>query len=300
MTVAWLFPGQGAETARMGLAVADAYPEAAALLDHASRVLDRDVRLLLARGGRALEQTEILQPVLTAVSLGAAAALSASGLAPAIVAGHSLGEVAALAVAGLLTPEGAIELAAERGRLMAEATARAPGGMIAVTGAAARDAAFACGGAAGTIAVAAQNAPEEWVLSGDDAALRAVVASVPCTRLRVAGPWHSPAMAPAAAALRDAVGRWGRYPARVHLVLSTTGELAPELDPIVLVAESLMRPLRWTLALSTLAARQVDTIVTCGPGKVLASLCRRTLGAGVRVLASDTPADIAGVRKALA
>lgn len=257
------------------------------LLHHAARVLDVDVERLLARGGRTLERTEILQPVMTAVSLGAGEALRAAGCAPDFVAGHSLGEIAAWATAGALTPVDAISLAAERGRLMAEAATATPGGLVALSGCeeAAVEAALERGRGRGMVALAARNAPDEWVLSGDERALSAVSG----TRLRVAGPWHSPAMQRAATRLRDYARHLPRRALDIPLVLGATGQLTSEsADLPELVAESLVRPVQWTAVMATLRARGVRAVVTCGPGKVLASLCRRNLGPEVRTLGTET------------
>lgn len=54
-----------------------------------------------------------------------------------------------------------------------------------------------------------------------------------------------------------------------------------------------MRPVRFAAALACLHARGADTFVTVGPGAVLRGLVRRNLGAGARVLTTETPANLA-------
>jgi [acyl-carrier-protein] S-malonyltransferase len=295
VTVAWLFAGQGAQTPRMGLALAARFPAARALLDRASELLDVDVVRLLTRGGKSLERTDVLQPVMTAVTLGASEALRACGCAPDLVAGHSLGEIAACAAAGALKPADAISLARERGRGMAEAATLTPGGLLALTGCdeACVDAALERGRARGMIVLGAHNAPDEWVLSGEESAVRAVAETTPSTRLRVSGPWHSPAMELAAARLRDRARNVQARAFDVPLVLGMTGDVAPQsADLAELVAAALLRPVAWTRVMATLRARGVHKVVTCGPGKVLASLSRRNLGPTLRTLGTETPDEI--------
>jgi [acyl-carrier-protein] S-malonyltransferase len=285
----------------MGLELADRCPAAARLLDHASNALDLDVRLLLTRGGRALDRSEILQPVLTAVSLGAALALQAAGLEPDRVAGHSLGELAAWSAAGALTAEDAITLAIERGRRMAEAAATAPGAMLALSGSSEADVAWALarGRQAGALVLAAHNAPDEWILAGDEAALRLVETAATTVRLRVSGPWHSPAMAAAAASLRQAAMRVPLCPMRVPLVSSVSGELEDDCRRLPeLLAMQLVTPVQWAQVMQALRPA-VSHLVTCGPGKVLRSLARRNLGHAVQVLGTETPADLDCTRTAL-
>jgi [acyl-carrier-protein] S-malonyltransferase len=295
VTTAWLFAGQGAEEPRMGLALAARSPAARALLECASRHVNLDVPRLLARGGAQLERTEILQPISIAVSLGAALALVAGGATPDLVAGHSLGELAAWSAAGALAPEDAIALAAARGRLMAEAAIASPGGMLALGGTteAEVERALARGRAHGWIVLASQNAPDEWVLSGEESALRAVESSTPCARLRVAGPWHSPAMHAAATRLEELASSVPVSSLAVPLVAGADGDLAVDARQLAArLGEQLERPLRWVAVMQTLRDRGVTRVVTCGPGKVLGSLVRRNLGPAVRVLGTDDPPAI--------
>src|SRR5262249_40766986 len=86
---ALLFPGPGMDAPCMGLALAEHDPLARALFACASEEAGLDVARLVARGGPGLARTEVLQPALTAVALGAARAVRASGVAVDFVLGHS-------------------------------------------------------------------------------------------------------------------------------------------------------------------------------------------------------------------
>jgi [acyl-carrier-protein] S-malonyltransferase len=284
----------------MGLALAAAHPEARALLEEAGAQVGREALALLARGDRALERTEVLQPILTAVSLGAAAALGAGRPRPACVAGHSLGELAAWAAAGGIAPVTAIRLAAQRGAAMAAAAAEHPGGMVAVLAdeATAR-AALALGQQHGTVALAAHNAASEWVLAGDRAALSAIARRFPVRRLAAAGPWHSPLVSPAQAAFAAAVRAAPQGPCAVVLIANRTGEPAAGEDLPRLIGEQLVLPVAWAHTLRTLADRGITHFVTVGPGDVLRGLLRKNLGPGVQVLGTETPEEVAHTRQAL-
>jgi [acyl-carrier-protein] S-malonyltransferase len=295
VTTAWLFPGQGAVEPRMGLALAACSEPAAALLEVASECVGRDVRKLLARGGPDLDRSEILQPVLTAVSLGAAATLLARGSKPALVAGHSLGELAAWSACGVIDARDAIRLAATRGQLMVDCAKQVPGGMIALVGSSQDDVATALdqGAREGMIVVAGHNAPDEWVLAGDEPSLRAVLSRVRCVRLRVEGPWHSPRMASAALRLREVASQLSTAPLSFPMVTGTTGQLVEGANEFArATGDLLVLPLKWVEVMATLRAQGVTEIVTCGPGKVLRSLIRRNLGADVRVVSTDHPAEM--------
>jgi len=303
VTTALLFAGQGVPPPWVARELLDTGP-ARALLAAASEATGADVARLVARGGRALERPEILQPALVAVCLAVDALLEEAGVRPDLVLGHSLGELSAWAASGAIDRAAAVAAAALRGRLMAREAAARPGGMLALRGAdqAACEEALAAGAAAGAISLAAENAPDEWVLAGDDAALAAAAAAarVPSVRLPVAGPWHSPAMAGAEAELAAALAALPRRPSRALLVSGRDGRAiaAGDAEVPALLAGQLTRPNRFAPALRQLAACGASRLVAVGPGKLLRSLVRRTLGPSIEVDVADGPAAIARLRGA--
>ncbi|MFH2006124.1 MAG: ACP S-malonyltransferase [bacterium] len=284
MIVAFLFPGQGMEEPRMGLALAERRPAARALLERASAAAGVDVERLLYRGGTALERTEVLQPALTAVSLGVWEALRDGGCRPDFVAGHSLGEVAAWAAAGGVSAGQAVELAAARGALMAQESARRPGRMLAVFGAEpVLQEALAHARGLGAVALAAHNGPQEWVLSGAGEALESVNARYASRFLPVSGAWHGPSMAGAVEPLRSALEAAARPAEASRFVSNRDGTVAgPEAIP-ALLAEQLVRTVQWAAVLRALVEYGATDLVTVGPGRVLRGLVRKNLGDRLRV-----------------
>jgi [acyl-carrier-protein] S-malonyltransferase len=311
--VALLFPGQGVKGVLGALEAAAESARGRALLDVAAAAsgVRVPVARLFERGGRELERTEVLQPVLTAIALFVHGELRAAGCKADVVAGHSLGEIAAAAAAGWLTPEGAVEIAALRGRLMAREAARRPGGLLALRRGDEESVkrALEIGRASGAIAVGAVNAPDEVVLTGDLAALRAVAAALPSTRVPVAGPWHSDAMTGAVEDLRTALrgalcsgptGE-GERDLQVAFVGNRDGSIVT--DGLTLVdhlAEQIALPVQWTRALDTLARLRVTDYVTVGPGATLRGLLyKHAGGAPPRVHSTDDARDIAKTQNAL-
>jgi [acyl-carrier-protein] S-malonyltransferase len=284
MTTALLFAGHGIDPPWIDPALLDR-ETAQPLLAAAAEATGADVARLLGRGGRELAQPPIQQPAFVAACLCIAAELAAVGVVPAMVCGHSLGEIAAWAASGCVAPTDAIAAAAVRGRLMAREASRYPGGMAAVRGGEAElRRALEVGRAHGALVVAAENAPDEHVVSGDEPAIAAVVAAVPSTRLAVAGAWHSPAMAGAVDELARALAAVPPQPPHAALVCNHTGGVAAPYALPALLAGQLVHPIRWVIALHTLRAQGATRFVIAGPGKLLRSLIRRTLG--------DVPVDI--------
>lgn len=139
MTIAFVFPGQGAQTIGMGKALADAYPAARAVFDEVDEALGEPLSTLIWDGDiEQLTLTQNAQPALMATSMAAMRALEAEGVSitekAAFVAGHSLGEYSALAAAGALSVSDTARLLRIRGQAMQSAVPVGQGAMAAILG----------------------------------------------------------------------------------------------------------------------------------------------------------------------
>ncbi len=131
MKLAVLYAGQGAQHPGMGKEFYEGSPAFRAAFDSAE--LDFDLhRVCFEDPDGLLNQTEYTQPCMVAFACGVTAVLAQQGVKPAYVAGLSLGEYSALEAAGVFTAKQAIELAAYRGKAMAEAAKGIDCGMTAV------------------------------------------------------------------------------------------------------------------------------------------------------------------------
>lgn len=264
---ALLFPGQGSQTSDMEALVAARRPD---LLELARRLVGSDP---FERVG---ESTRFAQPAIYCASI---ASWQAAGRpAAAMVAGHSLGELAALVAGGALDAEDGLALAVVRGRLMDEAAAESPGGMLAALGEGEVDVPALA--ASLGLAVANENAPGQLVLSGPDEALSEArrqlrAAGLKAIRLPVAGAFHSPAMAGAAERFRAVLDDI-EFAAPALPVYSSV-EAAPFVDPRAGLAAALTRPVRWQLTLRRLREAGAGRFLEAGPGDVLTGLVRRSL-----------------------
>lgn len=203
-----------------------------------------------------LFRTEVMQPVLVAASLVAFERLT---VPIGAVAGHSLGELAAWSAAGGIAAEDAVRLARARGLAMAAAAKRHPGGLVVVRGPRPPDG----------VVIAAHNAPDTWVISGDLTTIRRHGRPLP-----VSGPWHHPAMAEAADAFGAALAALRPSPLARVFVSNRTGAAATGQDIPRLLLEQLVHPVLWVDCMATLAELGVREVYLCGPGKELASLAR--------------------------
>ncbi|HET9233005.1 MAG TPA: ACP S-malonyltransferase, partial [Candidatus Eisenbacteria bacterium] len=202
----FLFPGQGSQFVGMGAALARAFPEAAATFAEANEALGFDLAHLCFEGPETeLVKTKNAQPAILTHSVAALRVLRARGVEPRAAAGHSLGEYSAYVAAGSLSLADAARLVRRRGELMYDAGLERPGTMAAVLGLDAEVvAALTSEITEGVVAPANFNSPGQVVVSGDPAAVEAMMAlarargakrAVP---LNVSGAFHSPLMANAA------------------------------------------------------------------------------------------------------
>lgn len=272
-STAFLFPGQGSQTAEMRDEVAAARPDLLAL---ACAVVGEDPF------ARVEDGTRFAQPAIYCASVVGFERLRDAGATAgaAAFAGHSLGEVAALVAAGALSAQDGLRLVATRGRLMQESGERAgDGSMLALLGKGAAEHAPAIAQAAG-LTLANDNAPNQVVLSGakdafaaaGEAAREQGLRAVP---LPVTGAFHSSAMAGARPELEAALAQVDFQAPAVTVVSSLT--TAPFDDVRARLADALTLPVRWRETLLALRAQGVERFVETGPGKVLTGLVRRTV-----------------------
>ena len=289
MSLALLFSPQGSQAVGMGKELADASPAARAAYAAADEALGWAVSAICWNGpGDRLNDTRQTQPCLVATSLACVAALreacsdAGTSLFPAFAAGHSVGEYAALAAAGVLSELDALRLVSLRGSLMAEAGVG--GGMVAVIGLDRRRIEETIGAIApiGSLIVANDNAPGQVVISGTSATLAAAerllrdAGAKRLIRLRVSGPFHSPAMAPVGEALERAFDTVAWSDADPPIVSNVTGEPVHEATSIrALLARQVSSPVEWVASVERMVAQGVDTFVECGPGAALSGMVRR-------------------------
>lgn len=284
MRLAFLFPGQGAQSVGMGRALAEAHPEAADAFATADRVLGYPLSAICWNGpAEELKKSVHTQPALLTHSVAAWRLARAAGLAPAFTAGHSLGEYSACVAAGAMSFEDALRVTSRRGELMYAAGLERPGAMAAVLGLANEDVEAACaaGSAAGIVRAANLNAPGQIVISGEPAAVDAACEAAKAKgakraiRLEVSGAFHSPLMASAAAGLAEALDAIEIRDADCPVVsnawarpVRTAAEIRAALK------DQLLASVRWEESMRLLLDSGVEGFVELGTGKVLRGLLR--------------------------
>jgi len=301
MKIAFVFPGQGSQSAGM----LDAFGENAAVRDvltRAGAALDQDIAGLIATGpADALNLTTNTQPVmLTAGAAIYAAWQAAGGRTPDVMAGHSLGEYTALVAAGVLSLEDGVRLVRIRADAMQSAVPVGTGGMAAILGLDDDAVRQACQEAAqGEVVEAVNfNAPAQVVIAGHKAAVERACAAAKAAGakralpLPVSAPFHSSLLLPAADVLAAALAETPLAAPKVPVINNV--DVASPTDPAQ-IRDALVRqawhPVRWVETVHAMKAQGVTHIVECGPGKVLAGLVKRIDG-DLTALAITDPASL--------
>ncbi|MGN9808925.1 acyltransferase domain-containing protein [Micromonospora sp. BQ11] len=250
-----------------------------------------------------IKDTARTQPLLVAAALLAAEHLPMYDVP--LTAGHSVGELGAAALAGVLPAEAAITLAGVRGREMAAACALEPTGMAAVLGGEPDEvlAAIETHG----LYPANRNGAGQIVAAGTLDGLDKLAAEPPArariTRLKVAGAFHTPYMAPAEAALAGvAAGITPTDPTRILLSNLDGSAVNHGREMVQRLVRQVTAPVRWDLCMKTLADLGVTGVIELPPAGTLAGLVKRELkSTGVpEIVTLNTPDDLPAARDLIA
>jgi [acyl-carrier-protein] S-malonyltransferase len=290
MKTAFLFPGQGAQSVGMGVALAEALPAARELFDRARAILGYDLLQLCAEGpAERLDATEFSQPALFVCSLAAVekARKEHAGLVEEVViaAGLSLGEYSALTFAGAMDFETGLRLVQERGRAMQAASDLTPSGMVSVLGLDTDKVQELVQQARGSDVLQVANllCRGNIVVSGSQEACQRVAematqaGAMKVIPLAVAGAFHTPLMQPAYDRLSAAVGKAEIHAPRIPVISNV--DAAPHDDPDEirqLLVRQLISPVLWEKSMQRLITEEgVQRCFEVGPGRVLTGLLKR-------------------------
>jgi [acyl-carrier-protein] S-malonyltransferase len=275
-----LFPGQGVDAHAVHAALADA-----PLIDDAAEELGFDLQAAVARHldrARPVLPTLLAQPGLFVAGLASHRRARDAGETFGLYAGHSIGEYAALVAAGALSARDGLRLVCVRARAMKDAARASHGGMAAVKGVSGEDLEEVCL-VTGAV-VANDNSPEQRVIAGPEDALaeaarRIREAGGRCLLLAVEGAFHSPAMAPAAERLRDALDHTSIALPAAPVVSNVTARpyRAPGEIRRLLVRQ-LTERVRFRESLEWMASAGATSFHDLGPGRVVGKLAEATAG----------------------
>eukprot|EP00892_Ulva_mutabilis_P010549 jgi/Ulvmu1/7867/UM004_0098.1 len=292
-SVAFLFPGQGAQTVGMAKELCDECAPAKELFDKASEILGYDLLAVCAEGPKdKLDSTVVSQPAIYVSSMAALEKLKQDR--PEVVesanaaAGLSLGEYTALAFAGAMTFEDGLALVKLRGESMQAAADAADSSMVSVIGLDSGKVQEVCDAVnervgAGSVQIANFLCPGNYVISGSSEGCK-VVAEIAkpefkarmTVPLAVAGAFHTDYMAPAVDKLKEALANTPITTPRIPVVSNVDAQ--PHSDPDTIkdiLARQVTSPVQWETSLKTMLDKGLAQSYEIGPNKVIAGIMKR-------------------------
>ncbi len=264
------------------------------------------IRCGTTAGTEEIRDTAVAQPLLLAAAIAAAEALaggpSQTARLAGAAAGHSVGELAAGVIAGTISAEDAMRLVRVRGQAMAQASAAEPTGMTAVLGG--DEAAVLAAIEAHGLTPANVNGAGQIVAAGTLDQLAAFAADPPAgARLRplsVAGAFHTPHMAPAVAALREAAAGLAVADPALTLLSNRDGQVVRTgRDWLERVITQVSAPVRWDKCMQAMTGLGVTALIELPPAGTLTALARRAV-LGLQLAALKTPDDLDTARTLIA
>ncbi len=283
MTIAFLFPGQGAQ--REGLLhQLPEHAEVTRTIQEASDVLGVDIAAL--DNAEALRSTAAVQPALLIAGVATARALIAEPVQPVAVAGMSIGAFGAAVACDTLSFADALPLVRLRGELMQE-TFPSGFGLAAIDGLdedLVEGITEAIRTAELPVYVSNINAPRQIVVAGSDAALDAVIAQARqqgarrAERLAVSVPSHCPLLQPVADRLEQRMASLTLRPPSFPYVSNRGGRSLYDAEAIRQdLATGVAHPVRWYDALEVMRELGANLFIEMAPGHVSTRLVAELL-----------------------
>ena len=276
MSLAFLFPGQGAQRPNMLHDLPTSPAIGQVIRESQCRLDDLDTTAALA-------STVNVQMALLMAGVACARALTADyDLTPQFVAGHSVGAFAAAVTAGVLTLTEALIAVELRGRLMEQACAQGDWGMAAVGGLSTRAAAEIARQVSTNndpVWVANINSASQTVFSGTTTALQTAAdaakraGALTYERLDVAVASHCPIQEETARHMAAHLATLPRREPTARYLTNTRGRATTSAETVLDdLARAVAHPVQWYDATRLMGELGATVAIETLPGHVLTSL----------------------------
>ncbi len=300
--VAFIFPGQGAQTVGMGKDFYDNTETARRIFDRASELLGFSMPELCFESNDRLDITEYTQAAMVTVGIAMMNVLmEKTDIRPHVAAGLSLGEYCALAAAEVMSADDAITTVRQRGILMQGEVPVGIGAMAAVLAMDAERIEQVIKDIS-DVQIANYNCPGQIVISGKKEAVELAADKLKeagakrVIPLNVSGPFHSKMLAGAGEKLGKVLENVTVSKPKIPYVANVTAEYVTDEGLVKpLLTQQVYSSVRWQQSVETMIKDGVDTFVEIGPGKTLSGFMKK-INRNVAVLNIEKLEDLEKLR----
>lgn len=288
MRIAFMFPGQGAQTVGMGKDLYDKYEEIREVYKKASEISGKDLAELTFNSTmEELSKTENTQLAIATMSLGILKVLENNGINPEITVGLSLGEYPALISGGYLSFEDGITLLRHRGYLMGNKVEPGNYSMAAIIGLDSKIIEEVCSEIAEKgmfISPANYNYSGQTVISGEEEAINLAIEALKekgakrALKLATGGPFHTTKLNEAKELYTEKLKevKFNTQAPKAKVIKNLDGTFYNENDDMVdVLSRHIVSSVRFDKAIQTMQDNGIDTYVEIGPGKTLTGFVRK-------------------------
>ncbi len=288
MKIAFMFPGQGAQTVGMGKDLYDKYEEIREVYKKASEISGKDIAELTFNSTmEELSKTENTQLAIATMSLGILKVLENKEIKPDVTVGLSLGEYPALISGGYLSFEDGITLLKHRGYLMGNKVEPGNYSMAAIIGLDSKIIEEVCAEIAAKgmfISPANYNYSGQTVISGDEEAINLAIEALKekgakrALKLATGGPFHTTKLNEAKELYTEKLKevKFNTEAPKAKVIKNLDGTFYNENDDMVdVLSRHIVSSVRFDKAIKTMQDYGIDTYVEIGPGKTLTGFVRK-------------------------
>ncbi|MCC5667832.1 SDR family NAD(P)-dependent oxidoreductase [Nostoc sp. CHAB 5784] len=296
--IAFLFTGQGSQYINMGRELYETQSSFRHQIDYCCELLHPDLGLDLRNllylsplpstdainrvspNSQNLSQTIYTQPALFVLEYALCQLWLSWGVQPDFVMGHSVGEYVAACIAGVFSLEDGLKLITNRARLMQQLP---DNGKMVVVAASAADIAQQLQIFEQQISIAAINAPNNTVISGEQTAIAQLVETlqnqgIKTTILSVSHAFHSPLMELMLREFEQMQQSISYYPPQIPLVSNITGKIiGAEIATPEYWCRHIRQPVQFAAGIQTLAQEGCEVFVEIGAKPTLLSIAQTCL-----------------------
>lgn len=284
MSIAFLFPGQGAQAPGMGKDLYDKYDEIKKLYEDVKNITGIDVaKLTFESSEEELSQTKNTQIAILVMSLGILKILEKNGIKANTAAGLSLGEYTALIYGKAFNFEDGIKAVKKRGELMQEYVPEGKWLMAAILGLDDDKVEEVCKSVtSGFVTPANYNCVGQIVVSGDEKGIAELeekakeAGARKVAILKTSGPFHTEKLEQASKLLREELEKIEVKVPEIEVVKNIDAKPYTSNDNIrEILANHVTHPVRFSKSIEYMLQNGVDTFVEIGPGKTLTGFVKR-------------------------